>query len=204
MDRVAERVEDRPEVGVDVVVVDPDIGRRDDDVVGEGAVTVDADTDGVDAQVATPRAAVATGAADDVALAGDPVADPHARHVATDLVDLAVELVADGLGRARHRTGGPVVPAVQVQVGPAQAGTQDPDADLVVTGVGLRDVGQLEAWASAGFDQCAHLLSCRRVVRGDRGHDPRPELPSGRITTRDEGETSPWSGRSRAPTVEAP
>ena len=37
--------------------VPPDVGRRHDDVLGEAAVTVDADADGVGAQLAAPRQA---------------------------------------------------------------------------------------------------------------------------------------------------
>lgn len=191
---IAQGVEDRTEVGVDVVVVDPGIARRDDDVVGEGAVAVDAHPDGVDAQVPSPGAAVAAGAADDVALAGDPVADAHARHVAADLVDDAVELVTDDLRRAGHGRCCPVVPPVQVQVGAAQARSQDTDADVVVAGVRLGDVGELQTGARTGLGECSHaspVVGCG----GDRGHDSRPC---------DEGECSPWSSRRGAHTVESP
>src|SRR5699024_6047893 len=72
---IAQRVEDRSEVGVDPVVVDPGIGRGDDDVVGEGAIPVHPDADRVDAQVPAACPAVATGAAHQVPLTGDAVTD---------------------------------------------------------------------------------------------------------------------------------
>jgi hypothetical protein len=60
-----------PEVGVEVVGLDPDVRAGQDDVVREGPVAVDPDALGVDAQVAPAGAAVAAPAADDVTLAGD-------------------------------------------------------------------------------------------------------------------------------------
>ena len=78
---VAERVEDRAQVGVEVVGLDPHVGGGDHDVVGERAVAVDAHADRVDAQLPAAGAAVAAHAAHDVPLAGDPLADLHAGHV---------------------------------------------------------------------------------------------------------------------------
>src|SRR5699024_1779387 len=88
VDGIAEGSEDGAEVRVDVLGVHPRVRGGDDDDVGEGAVTVDPDPDGVDAQVATAGAAVAAGTAHEVALAGDPVTDRRARHHRTDLDDL--------------------------------------------------------------------------------------------------------------------
>jgi hypothetical protein len=117
---VAERVEQRPEVGVEVGRLHPRVRRRDDDVVGKGAVAVDADADGVDAQVAAAGPAVAAGAADQVPLPRHPVADGHVVDVGPHLDDLAEELVTERHGGA-HRGRRPFVPLLEVQVGAAQA-----------------------------------------------------------------------------------
>ena len=72
---VAERVEDRGDVEVDRDPVHPHVGGGQRDVLGEGAVAVDAEADRVAAQVAAAGQAVAALAADEVALAADQVAD---------------------------------------------------------------------------------------------------------------------------------
>ena len=72
---IAEGVEDRGDVEVDLVGVPPGVHRGQGDVLGEGAVALDADADGVGAQVPAAGQAVAAPAADDVALAADEVAD---------------------------------------------------------------------------------------------------------------------------------
>ena len=92
--RVAERVEERAEVRVEVGRLHPRVRRRDDDVVGEGPVAVDADPDRADAQVAPPRPAVAALPAHDVPLPGHPVTDRDLVDVGAHLDDLAEELVA--------------------------------------------------------------------------------------------------------------
>ncbi len=141
--RVAERVEQRPEVGVEVGGLHPDVGRGDDDVVGERAVAVDPHAHRVDAQVPAPGPAVAADAAHDVALAGDPVTDGHVVDVGPDLDDLAEELVAEG-HRHLHGRRGPLVPLLEVQVGAAQPGPQHPDLDVLVAARRLGDVDELE------------------------------------------------------------
>ena len=69
VDRVAERVEDRGDLRVDAGPVVPDVGHRQDHVLGERAVAADAETDRLGAQVASPGQAVAAASAHDVALA---------------------------------------------------------------------------------------------------------------------------------------
>ena len=68
VDGIAERVEEDAEVRVEVGRLHPRVGRGDDDVVGEGPVTVDPDADRVDAHVLAAGPAVATVPADDMAL----------------------------------------------------------------------------------------------------------------------------------------
>ncbi|OPZ56198.1 MAG: hypothetical protein BWY91_00534 [bacterium ADurb.BinA028] len=159
MGRVAERVEDRSQVGVDGVRLDPDIRRGQDDEVGERSVPVDADADGVDAHVAAAGPAVAAVAADDVPLARHPRADGDGRprrHVLPDLDDLAVELVPDD-HRCLDRRGGPVVPLLQVQVGAAEAGAQHAHLDIERAAGRLGSVDQFQAGSGVHLGQGAHL-----------------------------------------------
>src|SRR5262249_59904296 len=98
---------------------------------------------GVLAQVAPARQAVPAMAADDVPLAGNDVAFVEVVHVRADLDDAADELMADdqghGDGLARPR-----VPFPDVQIGPADAGAQDLDEDIVDADGRLGDILQPE------------------------------------------------------------
>ena len=76
--RVAEGIEDRRELVGDVVRDLEGVERGDDADTRRSARAVDADADGVAAEVAPAGAAVAAVAAGDVALAGDAVADLEA------------------------------------------------------------------------------------------------------------------------------
>jgi hypothetical protein len=119
--RIAERVEDGGDVEVDRVVMRPHVARRHDDVLGEGAVALDADADRIRAQPSTAGQAVATFAAGDVSLGADELAPVERRHVLAQLRDLAHELVADdeaGLDGVLR----PLVPGVDVEVRAADAG----------------------------------------------------------------------------------
>ena len=89
VDGVAERVEDRLHVAGDVRVVDPDVGHRQRQVLGERPGPVDADALGVLAEVPAAGQAVAAAAADDVPLAADDLADVEVLDVRADLDDLA-------------------------------------------------------------------------------------------------------------------
>ncbi len=155
MHGVAERVEDRGDVEVDGDPVHPDVGGRQGDVLGEGAVAVDAEADGVAAEVAAAGQAVAALAADQVALAADQVADGDVRDAGTELGDLADELVAqhqrgpDGLLR-------PAVPLADVQVGTADAGAQHLDEHLAGADRRGGDVHQPESRLGLLLDECLH------------------------------------------------
>ena len=96
VDRVAERVEDRGDVLVDARPVVPDVGHRQDDVLGEGAVALDAEPDrcwrtGAGARPGSGGTARTTTWPSPLTMSpGREVVD-----VAADLDDLADELVAD-------------------------------------------------------------------------------------------------------------
>src|SRR5690606_20677570 len=152
---VAVRVEERGKFRRDLVGDRPQVGGRHDDVFGEGAVAIDADADGVRAQVLAAAAAVAAVAAHDVAFGRHALPDLVAGHARTDLGDAADELVADhqaGLDRALA----PLVPQVDVQVGAADGRLLDLDQDLVRPGHGHRHVLHPDALAGLALDQRLH------------------------------------------------
>ena len=137
--RVAERVEDRRDVSIDRTFVMPHVGHRKRDVLGERARPVHADPLRERAEVASPRHAVPAPAADDVAFPAHEVALAEVAHVGADLGDLADELVPDDQ-RQRHVLLGPLVPVVDVEVGPADPGSVHADQDVVDPDLGLRDL----------------------------------------------------------------
>src|SRR3569833_291215 len=119
-------------------------GRRDGDVLGEGAVDGVAGGAPVRAEVAVAGAARAAVAAEQRRVDRDAVADlPLARHVRAELDDFPGELVPgdDGIRRGRE------VPVGDVQVGPADPARCDLDDDLAFSGFRL---GHLAAPDLAG------------------------------------------------------
>ena len=184
VDRVAERIEDRRHVEVDLGEVRPQVAGRHDDELGEGAIALDSDADGVCAQGAAARHAVAAAAADDVAFGTHDLAGKHRRHAFAQLDDLAHELVAD---HERRLDGvlGPLVPAVDVQVGAADPCAENAKQHLTRPWLGLRHVLEPEARLPLCFDQRLHWspLYIRRAAvtfrprRGSVGRSS-PRLPS--------------------------
>jgi hypothetical protein len=167
VDGIAERVEEDAEVRVELARLHPRVGRGDDDVVGEGPVTVDPDADRVDAHVLAAGPAVATVPADDMALPRHSVPDADVLDVHTHLDDLAEELVPQRL-RHLHRRRRPVVVVVQVEVGATESGAQNPDLDVLLTAHGLGNVDEFETGTWGDLPQCAHdTHPC--VCRGSGG-----------------------------------
>ena len=95
VDGVPEGVEDRRDLLVDPRPVVPDVGDRQDDLLGEGAVPPDTEPDGVGAEVPASGPSVSAVAANHMPFAAHQVADLEVGHVAADLQDGADELMAD-------------------------------------------------------------------------------------------------------------
>src|SRR5205823_4067613 len=102
---------------------------RHHDVHGEGAVALDTDPDRVGTEMAAAGHAVATAAADDVALGADQLSLVQVLDTLAPAGDLADELVPDHQRRLDGRLR-PLVPALDVEVGPADPGPQHPDQHL--------------------------------------------------------------------------
>ena len=129
-----------------------------DDVLREGSVAPDPETDRVGAQVAPAREAVAAHAAHDVTFAGDQVAGMEVVHVAADLDDLADELVADD-ERRRDGLRGPRVPRLDVQVRAADAGLADAHDHVVDPGLRVGHGLQAEARPGGGLHEGEHQVT---------------------------------------------
>ena len=91
------------------------------EVFGKTSLPVDADTDGVAAEMSSSCPAVAAVSAGDVAFSGDPITGVDALDFIPYLFNDAYEFMADG---HRHRDGSlrPLVPIVDVDVSSADCG----------------------------------------------------------------------------------
>ena len=107
--------------------------------------------------MAAPGHAVATPPAHDVPLGADQFAGMDEFDAFADPDDLADELVADDEGRP-DRGLGPLVPALDVEVGAADPRPQHADEDLARSGCRVGDLLQPESWLCSRFDQGPHLL----------------------------------------------
>ena len=125
-------------------------------IAREAPRPVDADADGVAAQMTPPGAAVAAVAAGHMALARDPVADLQAADFHADFGDFADERMADD---HRNRDGGlrPFVPVVDMDVGAADRRLLDLDQHVIVADGGQRGVLHPDAGLGLGLDQGLHM-----------------------------------------------
>jgi hypothetical protein len=155
VDGVAEGIEDSGDLAGDAGSMLPDVGHGEDDVLGEGTVAVDSDTEGVGAEMAAAGEAVAATSADDVAFSADELANSDVGDIGADFNDLADELVADdeagGNGGA-----GPRVPVVDVEIGTADTGGENANFDVVDADLRLRDLFEPEAALGPAFYECLH------------------------------------------------
>jgi hypothetical protein len=157
--------EDRRDVEVDLGEVRPQVAGRHDDELGKRSVALDPDADSVCAQRAPACQAVAAAPACDVTLGSDDLAGVHGGDVLSHLHDLAHELMADD----ERRVDGvlrPLVPAVDVEVGAADARAEDPDQHVARTGFWLGHILQPQTRLRFCFDQRLH---CRPIIGVPQG-----------------------------------
>src|SRR5690606_309350 len=131
------------------------VDRRDREVLGKAARADHADADGVRAEMALARAAIAAMAAGDVAFARDAITNRITLHLAAYRLAHAPELLAHG-HRHGNRALRPLVPVVDVDVGAADRGF--PHADQQIVRPVLRPLHLLhpDAFFGFGFDECFH------------------------------------------------
>jgi hypothetical protein len=116
---------------------------------------VDTDPDAVRAQLTATGKAIPAFSAHDVALGPHDFSRINRRHAFAQLNDLADEFVADDEGRPDGVLG-PLVPALDVKVGAADAGTEDPDKNFAWARFGIRDILQPQPGPRLRFDQRLH------------------------------------------------
>src|SRR6185369_4853910 len=155
---VAKRIEDRRQVVRDIVRNLERVESGDHQVFGECALAIDADADGIAAQVTAPGAAVAAEAAGDVAFARYAVADREAAHFLAHVDDLADVLMTD-VHRHRNRLARPLVPVPDMHVGAADRCLADAYHHVVVADLGFFHLSQLEARRGFELGECLHRFS---------------------------------------------
>src|SRR4051812_7094613 len=158
VDRVPERVEDRGDLLGDPRPVVPHVGDGQDDLLGEGAIALDTETDGVRAEMPAARPTVTAAAAHDVPLAAYDIARREIPDVTADLEHFPDELVPDDQWRM-DRLLGPRVPVGDVKVGAADARLVHADADVVDRHLWFRDITKIEAGAGRRFHERLHRPS---------------------------------------------
>ena len=161
MNGVAEGVEDGSDLVGDAGGVAPDVGHRDDDVLGEGSVAIDTNAEGMSTEVTAAGEAVAAASADNVAFSADELAYREIGDIGADGDDFADKLVADDETLADGGAS-PGVPIVDVEVGAADACVEDADLYVIDAHLGLGYILEPEAAFITAFYECLHgeCLSC--------------------------------------------
>src|ERR1700722_13397004 len=117
----------------------PHVGGRQRDELSERARMIDADALGPSALDPAPGHAVAASPAYQVTFAADQIADGESLDLRAELDDLADEFVA-AYERHGHNLLAPAVPFVDVHLGTAHPGLQDPDQHIVPADRRHRDI----------------------------------------------------------------
>ena len=133
----------------------PDVGHRQREIFGERAGPVHADADRFLAEMPPAGQAVAASSADHVPFAADHIAHAKILDVAADIDDSPDEFMAH---HQRHGNGllRPGVPIEDVDVGAADAGSQDFDQHVVDAELRHRHVFQPQTDFRFAFDQRFH------------------------------------------------
>lgn len=155
VDGVAERVEDRGDVEINVRLVLPDVCVRHGDELGESAVGVHADAARFYAQSTLARHTVSAASADEMAFNADDVADCEIDDVRADINEFADEFVADGR-RNFDRALRPCVPIVNMQVGSADAAAFDTDHYIINAHFGHGNIFYPKTGFGLAFNYCFH------------------------------------------------
>ncbi len=168
--RVAERLLQARDLGRELrAVVAPDDGGRDDDVVRKAAVAIDAEDLRRLAHVRLARSTVKAHATRHMTLGGHVVALRDVPDGASDRDDRPTELVSER-ERRLHSLRRPLIPAPDVQVGPADRRGLDPDENLVERRRRNGHLVEREPGCGLAFADGAHRLH--------GGNDLRTAVPT--------------------------
>src|SRR5437763_13624610 len=105
-----------------------------------------------------PRHTVAASAAHDVRCAGYEFTRMKIVNVGADLDDFADEFMPD---HHRHRDGAlsPIVPVEDMNIGPADAGSQNPNQDIINSDAGLGNILKPQTWFCLRFDESFQFVT---------------------------------------------
>jgi hypothetical protein len=148
-------VEDRGYFLVHMRLVPPDVAHRQHDKFRERTGTIHPDARGERAKMAAAGKAVAAAPAGDVALAADDVAGVKVVHVGADFDNLADKLMPD---HHWYRDGllRPLVPVVDMDIGPADACVAHADQHVVDAVLRFGNILQPQTALAAALRQCLH------------------------------------------------
>ena len=141
VDSIAERIEDRCRVAIHAGVVPPDIRHWQNDEFRETARPVDTDSGRVGTEVPASSHTVAASPADNMPFSGNEFAGMKVIHIRADCDDLPDKLMTNDQ-RNGNRLLRPLIPVEDVNVSAADAGSQDPDQDIIDSDRGFGDVLQ--------------------------------------------------------------
>ena len=155
---VAERVEDRRELVRNLGGKPKDVGGRQDEALREASAAVNSDTLGVAAEMPPPGPAIPAMSARDVSLPSDSLSHAVVDDGRSELHDGPDEFVAsnqrDGDGLLR-----PLIPLVNVPVGPADRRVTHLNHDVVRGGSRLFGIGdEPDSGTRMRFDESFHGL----------------------------------------------
>src|SRR5215831_18071794 len=130
MHGISEGIKNRRDLDGDSRAMFPDIAHWQHDELGKRPRAVYPHPLGICAEMSPSSEAIAAATADDMALSAHQFSRVEVVHVRSDFHDLAHELVPDDERNWDGRAC-PLVPVVNMQVCPADAGQKHPDFDVV-------------------------------------------------------------------------
>ena len=164
MNSIAEGIEGGNDILGDARVHFVDIARGNREKLRKRALAIDADTEGVWAQVLATTEAIAAATADNVALAGNQIADLQIRYARADGLHYATKLMTDG-HRHGNRALRPGIPFVNMDIGTADGSLADANERVHRSDFGFGNILQPDPWLCFCFDECFHVLFCATVAR---------------------------------------
>jgi hypothetical protein len=155
MNGVSEGIENRRNLARNRMGVLPDVGHRQDHVLGKRACAVHSQPLRVRAQVPPPGQAIPAMPADDVAFPADEVTRMKILHIGADFDDLTAKFVTDNQ-RHMNRGSRPFIPVVNVQVGTADSRAKHANLHVADAGFRLGNIFEPETSLGATLNESFH------------------------------------------------
>ena len=179
VDGVPQGVKEGDDLQVDALGDGDAVGGGDYQVLRESARAAHAHALVLLAPLPAPGAAVAALAAHNVPLARHRLPQMEMPHLAAHVLNLAHKLVADDQGRGDVRLA-PGIPVVDVQIGAADGGFQNPDQHIPGPGHGFFHPAQFQAGGGGRLDQSIHQHDEVPPLRVSKTAGTAPPRPSDR------------------------